>query len=158
QVSMPTKCWTPACGSSASGAIPTRAGISSSLSPAISLPIRLRNAPSCKRPTSPDGSCAAVSFIRSPQRDVHNAAVRSRARGLKPDYPVAVEVSQACVRRLGAVHPTDVRFAPKADKEDDIALSPLRAKSGLMHCNKTVSLFDHLVGPAEQRERESDAE
>src|SRR5262249_1379018 len=34
------------------------------LSLAISLPIRRQNAPSYKRPTSPSGSCAAVSFIR----------------------------------------------------------------------------------------------
>jgi hypothetical protein len=73
--SMPTKRWTRACGSSASGAIPTRAGISSSLSPAISLPIRLRNAPNSKRPKSPGGSCAAVSFIAKPQRDMDNAGV-----------------------------------------------------------------------------------
>jgi nitrite reductase/ring-hydroxylating ferredoxin subunit len=46
----------------------TDEGRSSSPSTAISLPIRLRNAPSCKRPKSPGGSCAAVSFIRKPQR------------------------------------------------------------------------------------------
>ena len=43
----------------------------------ISLPIRLRNAPNSKRPKSPGGSCAAVSFIRKPQRDMDNAAARS---------------------------------------------------------------------------------
>src|SRR5215813_5436115 len=66
---MPTKYSMPACGSSASGAIPTRVGTSSSLSPAISLPIRLRNAPSCKRPTSPGGLCEALRFIRTRQPD-----------------------------------------------------------------------------------------
>src|SRR5437660_337929 len=82
---MPTKRWTPACGSSPSGAIPSRAGISSSLSPVISPRIRLRNAPNCKRPTSPDGSCVAVSFIRIPQPDIGQRCLRNLGSGALVD-------------------------------------------------------------------------
>ena len=34
----------------------------------------------------------------------------------------------------------------------DVSLSPLSAKSGLMHRSETASLFDHLVDTAEQWE------
>jgi hypothetical protein len=65
-----TRHWTPACGSSASGATPSRAGISSSRSRAISPRIRLRNGPSCKQRTSPGDSCEAVSFTTILQPDI----------------------------------------------------------------------------------------
>jgi hypothetical protein len=61
--------------------------------------------------------------------------------------------------RGGRSHTTvHVRFAPKADKEAGIALSPLCAISGLAHRSKTALSFDHLVGADHHRQRHVDAE
>jgi hypothetical protein len=45
-----------------------------------------------------------------------------------------------------------VRFTPKADKETDIALSPLCARSSCKQPQQTVALFNHLVGKQLDRE------
>ena len=39
-----------------------------------------------------------------------------------------------------------VRFAPKADKQADVSLSPLCAKSGREQTQQKMQLLDHLVG------------
>src|SRR5262249_36941850 len=52
----------------------------------------------------------------------------------------------------------DVRFTPKSGHLSVRMESPLRAKSGLMHCSKIYWLFDHLVGGGEQRLRECQAQ
>jgi hypothetical protein len=61
-------------------------------------------APSCKQPTSPGGSCAAVSFIRIPQRDGGNLLLLLARALAKPD-------GSAC-RRNGLVpstrHPSQI--------------------------------------------------
>src|SRR6516165_2251185 len=127
QVSMPTKYWMRACGSSASGAIPTRVGTSSSLSPAISLPIRLRNAPSCKRPTSPGGLCGAVSFIRTQQPDVGQSAAAWRLQRI-------------------AVRACD-RFGSIATGQCPLAACPLRPESGQALASLDLSAWYSSIPP-----------
>jgi hypothetical protein len=51
----------------------------------------------------------------------------------------------------------DVRFTPKSGHCRATVGCPLCAKSGLMH-RSDKTLFDHLVGSAEQRQRYVDAE
>jgi hypothetical protein len=69
----------------------------------------------------------------------------------------------ACVATKSGGHDGDyavayVRFAPKADKIVDRSLSPLCARKRHMHCSKTASLFDHLVGGYEQLVRHGETE
>jgi hypothetical protein len=45
--------------------------------------------------------------------------------------------------------PCDVRYSPDSDRTADITGGPVRAKTGLMHCDKR-RLFDCRVGTAEQ--------
>src|SRR5262249_5116867 len=57
--------------------------------------------------------------------------------------------------------PKHVRFAPKADKQADVSLSPLCARTGREHMQQTMCatrLLDHLVGVLQKRLRDSEAE
>jgi len=57
-------------------------------------------------------------------------------------------VSSAPALRVRLRH---VRFAPKADKQADVSLSPLCANRVLTRRSKKARLFDHLVGHREHR-------
>jgi transposase len=50
------------------------------------------------------------------------------------------------INQIRAFHTTvHVRFGPKADKSEDISLSPLSAISGREQSQQNLRLFDHLV-------------
>jgi hypothetical protein len=51
-----------------------------------------------------------------------------------------------------------VRFAPKADKQADVSLSPLCARSGCKQPQQNSALFDHLVGQCQQLVGDFEAE
>jgi len=57
---------------------------------------------------------------------------------------------------IGRQSLADVRFAPKADKQQIVSASPLSAKSGHLHCNKF--LLDHFVGELLELPRHIEAE
>jgi hypothetical protein len=65
------------------------------------------------------------------------------------------------VNRVGSIlrpRSRHVCFAPKADKEASMALSPLCAISGCEQMQQVASLLDDLVGAGEKRWRHVEAE
>jgi hypothetical protein len=59
---------------------------------------------------------------------------------------------------MAASSPGNVRFAPKADKQQIVSVCPLCANRVLMHCGKKHSRFGHLVSTRQQFIRHSKAE
>src|SRR5262249_34282038 len=75
---------------------------------------------------------------------------------MKAQHLGSVAATRVCAHKSTTL--IDVRLAPTSGAKADIPLPPLSAISGREQMQQVAPLFDHLVGAAEHRERESQAE